>query len=88
MPTEDRNWIYDQISPKDAEIAARCAEDMPISAIGEDLGIVRSAVDDHIRRMYGLLGGESWRDVARWWRAEKDAYVARLLERFLMDDAG
>lgn len=87
MPTENRNRLYDQISTREAEIAARCARLMTAAEIADELEIGKSTVDDHIRNIYALLDGHSWRDVARWWSDEKDAYVARLLERLLFDDA-
>jgi DNA-binding CsgD family transcriptional regulator len=86
MPAEGRNWLYDQVSVREAEVAARCARLMKSAEIAADLGIRKSTVDDHIRRVYGLLGGRDRRDVALWWQAEGEAYLARLRERLLLDD--
>jgi DNA-binding CsgD family transcriptional regulator len=88
MPAQNRNWVYDQISTLDAEVAARCALDWTLAEIAEDLDMHESTVKDHVVTIRSIIGGEKKRDVAHWWRENKDAYMARIRERLLLDDAG
>jgi DNA-binding CsgD family transcriptional regulator len=88
MPAQNRNWIYDQISTEDAEVAARCAQERTIGEIAVDLDMHESSVKHHVSRIRDVIGGDKKRDVAAWWRENKDAYMARIRQRLLLDDAG
>lgn len=91
MPIKDITRVFENISFRDAEVAALCALGYSTAEIGHELRIAPSTVYDHIGNVCAEIGGQGRYDVARFWRDHGEAYlswyIARARKRLRMDNS-
>lgn len=66
---------FEQISLRDAQVAALLAEGYDAIQVGRQLHISRSAVYRHIDNFCDAIGGRDRRDVIRFWVRHGEAYT-------------
>jgi DNA-binding NarL/FixJ family response regulator len=81
--TAERQRTFESITLRRAQVLRELANDWTEREIAERLGISPSTVRSHLEAVKDILGLPSNRDVARFWRAERECWV-----RFMARESG
>jgi FixJ family two-component response regulator len=76
--SEDMERIYREITVRRAEVLSRLADNYSERDIAKQLGIEISSVRSHVEHLRAITGQAGVREVGRWWRANRAAWVREM----------
>ena len=75
MPAQEHTDVLTRITWRKAQVLRSLADSMTEREAAEALGITENGIRSHVEQLKEITGSESVRDLSRWWRANRRAWV-------------